>query len=72
MLWKMETFILVCWVDDDPIKYSVQSRCDICDGNLRAMPFETLVGMVVDMNWNRRTYKAKIINFGKSYMEFLN
>jgi len=60
----METYFLVCWIEDDPIKFSVHGRADISDGNLRALPAETLVGLTVDMNWNRRICKAKILNSG--------
>jgi len=61
---EMDSVLLICWIEDNPIKFSIQTRSDISDGNLRGLPFESLIEKVIDINWNRRQFKAKIINFG--------
>jgi len=68
----MDVVLLVCWIEDNPVKFSIQTRGDIVDGNIRALPAESLLGMIIPMTWNRRTFKAKVLNYGNGNTIVIN
>ena len=57
--------ILVCWIDEVPIKFTVMQRKDIVDGTKRLMEKNKLLHQVVTFSWKKRIYNGKIMRFGE-------